>query len=108
MLLNKPVMILYVQHIPMIYKSSFSFIICTVEPFLRGHPDERPTPLERPLNNVNPNINVLISSPDERPPLLNGYIFGIKGVASQKGFHYIMIIFLLFCINILIIGHSFV
>ena len=23
---------------------------CTVEPLLRGHPDERPTPLERPLD----------------------------------------------------------
>ena len=22
------------------------------EPLLRGHPDERPTPLERPLDNV--------------------------------------------------------
>ena len=41
----------------------------TVEPLLRGHPDERPSPPERP---VNLNINVLISSPDERPPLLKG------------------------------------
>ena len=24
----------------------------TVEPLLRGHPDKRPTPLERPLGNV--------------------------------------------------------
>ena len=28
----------------------------TVEPLLRGHPDKRPTPLERPLENVNLNI----------------------------------------------------
>ena len=60
---------------------------CTVEPPLRGHPDERSTPLERPLDNVNLNINVLISSPDERPPLLKGYISGAKWVASQEGFH---------------------
>ena len=30
----------------------------TVEPLLRGHPDERPPPLERPLDNVNLNIDV--------------------------------------------------
>ena len=61
----------------------------TMEPLLRGHPDERPTPLERPLDNVNLNINVhvLISTPDERPPLLKGHISGTKGVASQEGFH---------------------
>ena len=59
----------------------------TVEPLLRGHPDERPPPLERPLDNVNLNINVLISTPDERPPLLKGHFSGAKGVASQKGFH---------------------
>ena len=46
----------------------------TVEPLLKGHPDERPTPLERPFDNVNLNINVLISTPDERPPLLKGNI----------------------------------
>ena len=62
-------------------------IINTMEPLLRGHPDERPTPLERPLDNVNLNINVLISTPDERPPLLKGHISGAKGVASQEGFH---------------------
>ena len=39
--------------------------VYTVEPFLRGHPDERPTPLERPLDTVNLNINVLISIPEE-------------------------------------------
>ena len=62
----------------------------TVEPLLRGHPDERPTPLERPLDNVNLNINVLISTPDERPPLLKGHFPGAKGVASQEGFHCII------------------
>ena len=61
--------------------------IYTVEPLLRGHPDERPPPLERPLDNVNLNINVLISTPDERPPLLKGHFSGAKGVASQEGFH---------------------
>ena len=39
----------------------------TVEPFLRGHPDERPTLLERQLDNVNLNINVSISTPDGVP-----------------------------------------
>ena len=29
----------------------------TVEPLLRGHPDQRPPPLERPLDNVYLNIN---------------------------------------------------
>ena len=42
----------------------------TVEPLLRGHPDERRSPLERPLYTVNLNIHVLISTPNERPPLL--------------------------------------
>ena len=59
----------------------------TVEPLLRGHPDERPPPLERPLDNVNLYINVLISTPDERPPLLKGHFSDAKGVASQEGFH---------------------
>ena len=56
-------------------------------PLLRGHPDKRPPPLERTLDNVNLNINVLISTPDERPPLLKGHFCGTKGVASQEGFH---------------------
>ena len=51
------------------------------------HPDERPPPLERPLDNVNLNINVLISTSDERPPLLKGHFSDAKGVASQEGFH---------------------
>ena len=59
----------------------------TVEPLLRGHPDERPPPLERPLDNVNFNISVLIFTPDERPPLLKGHFSYAKGVASQEGFH---------------------
>ena len=41
-----------------------------MKPLFRGHPDDRPTPLERPLDNENLNINVLISTPDERPTLL--------------------------------------
>ena len=59
----------------------------TVEPLLRGHPDERPPPLERPLDNVNLNINVLISTPDKRPPLLKGHFSDAKGVALQEGFY---------------------
>ena len=51
------------------------------------HHDKRSTPLERPLDNVNLNINVLISTPDERPRLLKGHISDAKGVASQEGFH---------------------
>ena len=59
----------------------------TVELLLRGHPDERPFPLERPLDNVNLNMNELIFTPDERPPLLKGHFSDAKGVASQEGFH---------------------
>ena len=59
----------------------------TVETLLRGHLDQRPPPLERPLHNVNLNINVLISTPDERPNLLKGHFSDAKGVASQEGFH---------------------
>ena len=58
-----------------------------VEHLLRGHPDKRPPPLERPLDNVNLNINVLMSTPDERPHLLKGYFSGANGMASQEGFH---------------------
>ena len=57
------------------------------EPILSGHLDKRPTPLERSLDNVNLNINVLISTPDKMPPFLKGHLSGPKGVASQKGFH---------------------
>ena len=49
------------------------YIMNTVEPLLRGHPFERPPPLERPLDYVNLDINVLISTPYERPPLLKGH-----------------------------------
>ena len=59
----------------------------TVEPLLRGHPYERPHPLERPIDNVNLKINVLISTPDARPPLLKGHFSDAKGMASQEGFH---------------------
>ena len=57
----------------------------TVEPLLRGHPNERLAPLQRPLDNVNLNINVLISTPDEKPPLLKGHFSDANGVASQEG-----------------------
>ena len=63
------------------------FIMNTVKPLLRGHPDERPPPLERPLDNVILNINVLTSTPGERPPLLKGHFSDAKGAASQEGFH---------------------
>ena len=67
--------------------SNLLVMVCTVEPLLRGHPDERPTPLERPLDTVNLNINVLISTPDKRPPLLKGHFSDANGSASQEGFH---------------------
>ena len=57
----------------------------TVEPLLRGHPDERPVPLERPLDNVNLNVNVLISNPDERPPLLKGHFSDKKRGGLTRG-----------------------
>ena len=50
-----------------------------MQPLLRGHPDKRPTPVERPLDIVNLNINVLISTPDERPPQLKGHFSDAKG-----------------------------
>ena len=59
----------------------------TVKPLLIGHPDKRSNPLERSLDTVNLNINVLISTPDERPPLSKGHFLGVKGEASQEGFH---------------------
>ena len=66
-----------------------------MEPLLRGHPDERPPPLERPLDSENLNMNVLISTSDERPPLLKGHFSCAKGVASQEGFHCISCIYML-------------
>ena len=58
-----------------------------MEPLLKDHPNERPTPLEMPLDTVNLNMNVLISTPDERSPFLKGNISGAKGLASQEGFY---------------------
>ena len=52
---------------------------------LRGHPEQRPAPLERSLYNVNLNINVLISTPDERSPLLKGHILWCKGGVLTRG-----------------------
>ena len=58
-----------------------------MEAFLRGHPDDRPLPLERPIDNVNLKINVLNSTSDERPtPLKRSPSLCKKGVASQEGF----------------------
>ena len=59
----------------------------TVEPLLRGHPNKSTPRLERPLDNVNLSMNILISTPDERPPLLKGHFSLAKWVASQEGFH---------------------
>ena len=59
----------------------------TVEPLLRGHSDERPPPLERPLGYANVYINVLIFTPNKRPPLLKGQFSDAQGVDSQEGFH---------------------
>ena len=54
----------------------------------RGIPFERPTPLERPCDYVNLNLNIMNATLDERPPLLEGHISGAKGVASQEGFYF--------------------
>ena len=45
----------------------FAFITkhSAVEPLLRGHPCKRPPSLDRPLDNLNLNNNVLIYTPDE-------------------------------------------
>ena len=59
----------------------------TVKPLLRGHPDERSTPMERPLDTVNLNINLSISTYEGRPPLLKDHFSGVKWVALQEGFH---------------------
>ena len=50
-------------------------------PFERPPPLERPAPLERPLDTVNLNINVLIFTPDKRPPLLKSHLSVTKEVA---------------------------
>ena len=57
----------------------------TVEPLLRVNPDERPIPLERLPDIVNLNINVSISTPDERPPLLKGHFPGANGEGPTRG-----------------------
>ena len=63
-------------------------------PFLRGHPDERPTPLEITLDNVNLNVNLLISTPDKRPPLLKGHTFLLqKRWRHKRGFTVFLYIF---------------
>ena len=36
------------------------------------------------------NMKVFIISPEERPPILKGYISGAKWVASQEGFYCIL------------------
>ena len=64
---------------------------CTVVTLFKGHPDKRPPSLVRPLDNAKLNINVLISTPNERPPSLKGHFSDAKGVASLEGFHCIYI-----------------
>ena len=54
-------------------------------PLCRGHPDGRPTPLERPLVMVNLNMNVLNSTPDERPLLLWGYFSSVERGGLTRG-----------------------
>ena len=61
------------------HKIMFDFV-GTVEPLSRGHPDEMPTPLERPLNNIDLNMKDLISTPDERQPLFKGHIYRAKAI----------------------------
>ena len=51
----------------------------TVEPLSIGHHAKRPTPLKKPLDTFNLNINVYISTPDERPFFLKGHFSGAKG-----------------------------
>ena len=62
------------------------FKIFSETPFERP-PWREATPLERTLGNVYININVLIFTPDERPPLLKDHFSDAKGVVSQEGFH---------------------
>ena len=60
---------------------------------LRGHPDKRPALLGRPLDNVNININALISIPDQRPPLLKGQVSDAKDCPQKRGSAVIHIIY---------------
>ena len=71
-----------------------------MEHLLRGHP------LERPLDNVNLNRNVLISTPDKRPTHLKGHISDVKEVASQDRFYCMNIcnIYLLLCCEVIAYG----
>ena len=64
---------------------SLKSILVTVEPRLKGHLDARPTPLERTFDNVNQNINVLISTPVERPSLLKGNFLMQMGWPHKLG-----------------------
>ena len=59
----------------------------TVEPLMSGHPDKRPIPPEKSMVNVYLKIDVLIFTPDERPPLLKNHLSGAKEVTLQEGFH---------------------
>ena len=43
--------------------------------------------------------DILISTPDERPPLLKGHFSGPQGVATQKGFHFTYIIWITTFLN---------
>ena len=63
-----------------------SFNTTTAKPLLRGQTDEWQPPLESPhvQDSVNLNINVLIFTPDARPPLLKSNIFPEIGLASQS------------------------
>ena len=57
-----------------------------MEPLFRGHPDEKL------LDNVNLNINVFISTPDERPPLLKGHFSVVlKSGGPTSGVHILII-----------------
>ena len=58
----------FLLYMPLTYgygELQFDFVYFTYS----GTPLERPPPLERPHDTVNININVLISTPDEGPPL---------------------------------------
>ena len=59
-----------------------------MEPILKSHPDERPTPLERQLDNANLNMNVLSFTPEKGLPLLKGHISGEneKRWSFKRGF----------------------
>ena len=79
------------------YDDLYIIIIVAVEPLLRGHPDERPPPLERPLYNVNLYINVLISTPDERPPFLKANFLMQKGWPHKRGSSVLLFLYFAFC-----------